>query len=154
MEVEVQIKTWMSLIQSIPQESRLMYIPETILLGKDNFFNPPPPVWDDPSVQCYSWKVRSQRWSVWRRISIARWQKRGWQGWHCYMWTSPKRWTLTILLRSMKELRIRLIWILILDGGSHLNLLCSHCALVQTPAGCFYLLSLCSWQFVTSFVKL
>src|ERR1700733_12502836 len=37
MEVEAQVKTWMSLIQSIPQESRPMYISETILLEKDNF---------------------------------------------------------------------------------------------------------------------
>ena len=37
LEVEAEVKTWMSLIQSLPQERQPKDIPEAILLGKDNF---------------------------------------------------------------------------------------------------------------------
>jgi hAT family C-terminal dimerisation region len=37
LEVEAEVKTWMNLIQSLPQERRPKDIPEAILLGKDNF---------------------------------------------------------------------------------------------------------------------
>ena len=37
LEVEAEVKTWMNLIQSIPQERRPKNLPEAILLGKDHF---------------------------------------------------------------------------------------------------------------------
>jgi len=37
LEVESQVKTWMSLIQSLPEERRPNDIAAAILLGKDNF---------------------------------------------------------------------------------------------------------------------
>ena len=37
LEVEAEVKTWMSLIQSLPQERRPKDIPEAIHLGKENF---------------------------------------------------------------------------------------------------------------------
>lgn len=57
-EVESQVETWMSLIQSLPEKRRPNDIAAAILLGKENFKpsscdNPPPSVWNDPSVQCY-----------------------------------------------------------------------------------------------------
>ena len=120
MEVEAQVKTWMSLIQSIPQESRPMYISETIFLEKDNFLPAVAtllhlfgmiPVPNATAERSFSALKRLKTFlrstTAEERLALL----------HVNKPTEVDPDDITEVYAGKKELRIRNIWILILDGG-------------------------------------